>query len=862
MDMPGSVPFGDLIKAFRKQKRVSQQELAVKLGIHYNTLSKWERGMCLPDSKGMVLELAKELHLAEQETRLLLEASLTALSPHWSVPYPRNPFFTGRTEILETLHMHLGPDQTNDHVQSYALRGLGGVGKTQLALEYAYRYALEYSAIFWIGAETLESITSSLLNIAEVLQLPGRDDKDPERVIAAVQRWLSSHRQWLLIWDNLEDLSLLQHFLPCARQGAILLTTRQQALGTFAQGIDLFPMSQEEGRLFLLRRAKMLEPEMTYEQMQQFAADLPTEYAAASVLVTVMAGLPLALDQAGAYIEESGCGLAVYLQRYKQQHVSLLERRGLPGKDHPYSVATTFRLASERMKQEPQASALLKVCVFLHAEAIPEELFIAGATYLGPELAPLAADLSQLDQAIASLRGLSLVQRQAKTRTLSLHRLVQTVLREQMDEAEQMLWLKRASRALNAVFPEAIYEVWEQCERLLPHALAVTAAIQDQASDQTVVELLRKAAGYLRARAQYKQAEPLYQRALRIGEQALGPAHHDMVFSLNGLALLYAEQGKNEQAELLHRQALYVGEQTLGPMHPDIAQLMNGLATLYWKEGKYEQAKALYEQALCIREAALGGEHPEITALLNGLALLYIEQGEDELAKSLCWRSLHIWERVLEVDYPELFRRSGSLAARGVLQGKEEWTLHLWEQKGAQYAHVAYPLYGLATLFAREGRDELAVSFYRCALRIGELALGSEHPNIVYPLNGLANLYLRQEKYELAEPLYQRALRIRERRFGRRHPETAQTLHDLAVFYRAQGKIDEALSFAKRALEIYSRSLGTSHPKTATTRTIYAQMLQEQPRSERKSPALQNGLKRKKASSATNREPAATSSSP
>ena len=100
-------PFGDLLKTFRKQKHVSQQELSVRLGVHYNTMSKWERGMCLPDSKGMVLELAKELYLDEHETRLLLEASLTALSPYWFVPYPRNPFFTGREKILEALHMRL-----------------------------------------------------------------------------------------------------------------------------------------------------------------------------------------------------------------------------------------------------------------------------------------------------------------------------------------------------------------------------------------------------------------------------------------------------------------------------------------------------------------------------------------------------------------------------------------------------------------------------------------------------------------------------------------------------------------------------------------------------------------------------------
>lgn len=823
MDAHESVPFGDLLKTLRKEKRVSQQDLAARLGVHYNTVSKWERGMCLPDSKGMVLELAKELCLNERETRILLEASLTALSPYWSIPYPHNPFFTGREKILNILHRYLNVNHA-DATRIYALHGLGGIGKTQIALEYAYRYMLEYSAIFWLRAETVESILSSMLHIAETLQLPGRDDKDQERVVAAVLRWLSGHRHWLLIWDNLEDLNLLQRFLPAARQGAILLTTRQQALGVVARGIDLLPMEQEEGTLFLLRRAKLLEPEATSEQLQRLAADSPGEYAAAAEIVVAMGGLPLALDQAGAYIEEAGCNLSVYLQRYKRQRAHLLDRRGLLGGDHPHSVATTFRLTCEQMEREQPAAALLKVCAFLHAEAIPEELFGAGATYLGPELAPLADDSSQFDQAIVVLRSLSLVQRQAETRTLSLHRLVQAVLREQMSEQEQMLWLKRASEALNAVFPEVIYEVWKQCERLLPHALAVATALPDQEGNQALVALLRKAATYLRVRAQHEQAELLYQRALRLGEQVLGPAHRDIAFSLNGLALLYEEQGRYEQAEAFHRQALCIGEQALGPMHPDQAQLLYCLATLQWRQGKYEQAKPLYEQALYIREEALGSEHPEITAQLNGLAFLYMEQGKDKQAWLLWRRVLRIWQRVLLAEHPDLASALNNLTDHRIEQEEEAQALSLWKQMGTQYPHVAYPLYGLAILYAREGKDEQAASFYRCALHVREQSMGPEHPDLAYPLSGLANLYLKQGKFKRAEALYRKALYLREQHLGQQHPETAQTLYDLAICSQLQSNTDEALSLAEGALKIYSQSLEDTHPKTIAVRTFYAQL--------------------------------------
>src|SRR5215469_7840583 len=168
--------FGVVLKTFRKRRHLTQQQLAEVIGVHRSTLINWEQGTFLPQSKALVLELAHHLELDDQETRLLLEASLTARAPYWSVLLPRNPFFTGREQILETLHTQLGVNQTIALTQSSALHGLGGIGKTQIALEYAYRSALSYSAVFWIAAETAESITSSLRHIAQVLDLQERNE--------------------------------------------------------------------------------------------------------------------------------------------------------------------------------------------------------------------------------------------------------------------------------------------------------------------------------------------------------------------------------------------------------------------------------------------------------------------------------------------------------------------------------------------------------------------------------------------------------------------------------------------------------------------------------------------------------------
>jgi DNA-binding XRE family transcriptional regulator len=837
--------FGALLQTFRKRQRLTQQGLAEAIRVHRRTLVRWEQGDYLPESKALVLELARHLKLNDQETRRLLEASLTALSPYWFVPFSRNPYFTGREEILEALHTHLCTNQIAALTQSYALHGLGGVGKTQIALEYAYQYALEYSAVFWIGAETSESILSSLLHMARELQLPNCDDNDQQRVIAAVQRWLMKHNQWLLIWDNLEGLDLLLRFLPSARQGAILLTTRSQALGTLAQSVELAPMKPEEGRLLLLRRAKVLGPEAPDEQMRRFAMGKPNEYASAEELVTVLGSLPLALDQAGAYIEETGCGLSGYLRCYEQQRTRLLDRRGNAGANHPQSVVAIFVLAMERVEREQRAAAdILRVSAFLHAEAIPEELFVEGAAHLGPELSCLVTDLSQFDQMIAAVRRLSLVQRQAEARTLSIHRLVQAVLRERISEQERVVWLKRVIAALSAVFPEVNYQTWKKCERLLPHALTIAAFVPDQAKDQALAKVLRRAADYLYARAQYEEAEPLYKRSLHILEHALGPEHADLAAPLNGLAFLYREQGKYEKAELLYKQVLSILEQARGPGHTDLAAPLNGLALLYFRQGKYKEVEPLYRRSLHILEQALGPEHPDLARPLSGLADLYQEQQKYEEAKLLYEQALPILEQALGPAHPDLATLLSGLAdlysnQRNYKQAELLYkrALSILEQiLGPEHPHVAYTLNNLADLYQKQGRDKQAELLYEQVLSILEQALGPEHPHVATLLNELADLYSNQRKDEQAELFYERAQHIMELHQGQHHPETARGLAGLARLYERQNRDEQAEMLLQRACTIFEQSLGQAHTETVKAWKAYHSLL------ERKSKAMQTLL--------------------
>jgi len=829
--------FGALLKSFRTRRRLTQQQLAQAIGVHRSTIIRWELGDFLPESKALVLELARHLHLDELKTRHLLEASLTALSPHWHVPFQRNPFFTGREEILEALHTQLGGNQAVALTQSSALHGLGGVGKTQLAQEYAYRHALEYSAVFWIGAETSENIISSLLHIAEVLQLPGRDDKDQQHVVAAVQHWLTTHSQWLLIWDNVEDLALLDRFLPSTRQGAILITTRRQVLGTLARGIDMLPMEREEGMLFLLRRAKVLESEVTSEQVRQLAAQMSSQYAAAAELVIAMGGLPLALDQAGAYIEETKCSLPAYLELFRTRRATLLQQRGEGSRHHPESVATTFTLAiTATAERHPTVWDLLRICALLQPDAIPEELLRQGAEHLGATLEAACCDTLEWNRVVAIACSYSLLYRQAEEQTLSMHRLVQAVLLDAMTEAELLQWQQRTVHLLNAVFPEITSrmgsETWGQCERLLPHVMTCVATIPDNLQDQELADMLLKAGYYLYERFQDGQAELLHQRALRLLEQMLGSEHPRVATSLCKLAFLYRAQGRYEQAEPLFQHSLRLLEQALGPEHPQVADPLTGLAMLYKTQGKYEQAESLYQRALRIQEQALGPEHPDVAPPLNNLAMLYCDLGKYKQAEPLGQRALCLFEQALGPEDPSVAFMLDTVATLYRAQGKYEQAepvyqraLRLFEALGPEDLRVAHPLNGLAMLRYEQGEDEEAESLYQRALQIRERHLGPQHPDVADLLNNLGDLYREQGKYEQAEPLYQRALSIREQHLGQHHPKAAQTLHDLALFQQKQGNLSEALSFAQRARSIRSQSLGDAHPKTIATRTLHTQLV-------------------------------------
>jgi tetratricopeptide (TPR) repeat protein/DNA-binding XRE family transcriptional regulator len=725
----------------RSESGWSQQNLADRIGTTPVNISRWENGSNFPSPYF-------RQRLCEVFGKTPTELGL--LPPHGSrigdIPIARNPFFTGRKQLLALLHQRLSTARTAALTQAQALYGLGGIGKTQAAAEYAFRYSDEYTHVFWVRAATRETLIADFVTLAERLELPEKDEQDQQQVVAAIKRWLAAHDGWLLILDNADDLGLSKEFLPSSHKGYILFTTRAQATGAIAASVEVEKLTPKEGTLLLLRWSKLLDMDTPLEQAQT------ADRAAALRIVREMDGLPLALVQAGAYVEETGCTLSDYLRLYATHRKELLARHSRLMLDYPLTVATTWSLSFQQIEQQSLAAAeVLRLCAFLAPDAIPEELLAGGAAELGAVLGAATRDPFKLNEALDVLRRYSLVQRDGSTHMLRIHRLVQIVLRESMDQETQRAWTERTVRAVNAAFPDAEEGTGKNqqsyLQDYLPHVQECAALItQYQLHFPEAARLLYQAGAFLYIHGFHPQSHSLHQLALAIREQMFGFDHPTVAESLNVLAVLARLQGDYEQAEAYHRQALAIREKALGPGHPVTALSLNNLGVLYRSQGKYEQAEPLLQGALSIREQSLGSDHPDtLTSSLN-LAKLYLEQRKYEQAGQLLKQALVTSERVLGPGHPVIAQSLNLLARLSYEQGNYEQAETLWKQ----------------------------------ALAIIEKALGPDHPATAERLNDLAELSFAQGHYTQAQSFCQRAVSICENRLGSEHPETIAYRQHLA----------------------------------------------------------------------------------
>ena len=730
------------------------------------------------------------------------------------IPYQRNKYFTGRRDFLENLRNSFKRLKVRSLKQPLAISGLIGIGKTQIALEYAYRYQSDYRFILWVRATSQETLYIDLLNIAKLLNLSEKDVKDREIVVDAVKRWLKEKTRWLLVLDEVNDPSVLRDFGPLAKKGHILLTTRDTSILELAEKHELEKMNPEEGALFLLRRAEIIPLDEELELASENAV-------VAREISFKLDGHPLAIDHAGAYIAETDCGLKGYLERYERLYPELL--RYVPQRDNK-SVATSLALSFEEVRQaHPIAAELLQFCAFLHPNAIPEEIIIGGAPDFGRKFASTAANEIRLDKIIAVLRRFSLIRRNADEKTLTIHGLLQTILKTEMRRSDQHRWAERAVRAMNRAFPEVEISTWSLCQRYLPHALVCATHISDW--NMTFVEaarLLYRSGQYLLERALYSKAKDLLIGARVIYEKNLGSESLEMAAILDDLGRLYTEQGSYTaytDAELLYVQALAISEKVLGPDDPKITRILNHLGLLYYNQGKYNKAEPLYIRAQKIQEQAGDSYASDLAITLNNLAWLNHSLGQYEVAEPLLKRALEIQEKPEGSEPPEMAATLNALAILYRSKGNYLQAESLFQRalgireriRGQQHPEVATTLNDLAWLYHTLGKYEQAQEYYKRALEIREKTLEQGHLHVATTLNDMAALYTDLGQYVQAEHLYKRSLTIRESILGAKHTRVGDSLYYIGWLYYHMGKFAEAESLHKRALEIKEKALGMEH---------------------------------------------------
>src|SRR6266511_1513037 len=539
------------------------------------------------------------------------------LPPVWNIPSHPNPYFAGREPLLAEVYARLtAPDAASRRV---ALIGLGGIGKTQLAVEYAYRQRANYDLVWWVRGEQASSLLGDYAILAAqgrlVIDLKPAEDAPQQVAVAAVREWLERHRRWLLVLDNVEEPQAVANLLPRGTTGHVLLTSQAEA-GWEALA-DLLPvevLAPTDAAEFLLAR--------TRQRGKQAEA-------AATTLGTTLGGLPLALEQAGAYVAATGAvTLEGYVELFATRALELLKRGQPLGYQH--TVATTWSLALQRLREtEPAAVDLLTLASVLAPDDLPMPLLAGHAQELPEPLATTAADPLTLADAVAALRRYSLVRVVADG--LYVHRLLQTVVRAGLNSQDQQEWVTAAARLVHAAFPRGRVEValWPAFAPLLPHALAVVDHAEALDVEAELTAWLRTHAGfYLWSRGQNRQALALEEQALATCRRVLGDDHPDTLTSMNNLAETRRTLGDFEGARELFEETLARSRRVLGDDHPDTLISMSLLAASRHALGNFEGARGLHEQALAGFRRVLGDDHPDTLQAMSHLATALDDLGD------------------------------------------------------------------------------------------------------------------------------------------------------------------------------------------------------------------------------------------
>jgi tetratricopeptide (TPR) repeat protein len=753
---------------------------------------------------------------------------------------------------------------------------MGGIGKTALALQYAYEQADFYAeGRLWltVGAGFAEEIVSFgrsplQLGIDEGLAIA-------EKVRAVWQSW-PGESPVLIVIDNVnkeQDYGEIKPFLPTDARFKVLMTSRIKFAGVSDLPLDVLPLSEA---------VQLLEALAESEQRVW-------ERGAAEVLCQRLGRLPLALSLVGSYLgNDRGLTLADVTQQLQakgletgwlnQADPSVAEQGLNAAIDLSWEILESrvqdfacflswfayapipwylvesaitqchlvIAILNEPTREpQPENSVLKKVWNFLNqplfsqsshplATSISQEQTNLLNT---EELNFINSDLQDIRQVLSRFYFLEIEDRTLPS--YKIHPLLQQYLRE---KATQQIDPDYRKALVQAIIQEAQkiedrlpVQQLEALRPALPHITEVAEVWIADINEDIILEASTRLAYFYENLVDYAQAESWYKKARTTAQERLPAQHPKIATTLNNLAALYDSQGEYNEAEPLYLEALTIDRASLPPNDPQLATHLSNLANLYRAQGKYGEAEPLFQEALTIGRANLSPNHPSLAIYLNSLAFLYYSQEKYNEAEPLYQEALAIGRASLPPSHPDLANYLNNLALLYESQGKDDEAESFYQEAltikqaslPSNHPSLATSLNNLAELYRSQGKDNEAEPLYQEALTIIRASLPPNHPQLATHLNNLALLYYSQGKYNQAEPLYLEALTIDRARLPPNHPDLARDLNNLALLYYSQGKYNEAEPLYQEALAICEQSLDSDHPLARLFRKNYQLFLKQ-----------------------------------
>ncbi|KAL8389250.1 hypothetical protein RB599_011041 [Gaeumannomyces hyphopodioides] len=773
----------------------------------------------------------------------------TPRPPCHSIPFPRNEALVKRDDLFAELERLL-PPQTES--QTAALWGLGGSGKTQIALEYAYRrWHSAPCSVFWVHADNEATFSQDYQLIAKKLGVPANLQGD--ELLAEVRARIEAEPSWVLVLDNVDNIGLfgagrrkpaaqsgeqphradhapnLHNFVPRGPIGTVLWTSRDEGIAgslvVAQRTINVARMEEDEAlKLLTTIRNEAIDD---------------TERDSASALLAELDRLPLAISQAASYMRRTRTPVKEYLSKLKRGKKRWRILRASEPDVHrrcavSNSILETWSISIEHIRQENEmAYHILHVLAFFDNQNIPEPMVKKIAKQLGSRQANEQSSDSEDEDAIdaaARLREFSFLSHRKSDwgPAYEMHKLVQEAARYRLQAKEDEIYFAKAAlRTINDLFPKSrLRELWEEREKYLAHAQRV-GEWADLCGEEEAAMLLGQVAIYLYDRGRWRDNEPVAQKVYELQKKILGDKHPDTLRSMANLATTYHGQEKYNEAEKVEAEVLALQRDTLGDKHPDTLRSMSNLALTYHGQKRYNEAEKMGAEVLALQRDTLGDKHPNTLQNMANLITIYNKQKKYNEAEKIGAEVLALQRDTLGDKHPDTFRSIINLAATYHEQGKHNEAEKMGikvlalqrDTFGDKHPDTLRSMANLATTYHEQKRYNEAEKIKTEVLALQRDTLGNKHPDTLRSMANLAITYYGQERYNEAEKMEMEVLALWRDTFGNKHPDTVRSMANLAATYYGQERYNEAEKMEMEVLALWRDILGDTHPYT--TRAMY-----------------------------------------